>query len=274
MLVSKGLEILREDGIVTFTNKLLNFLKNRFHSVIRPVLPVSGFRTYNSVKVEQAKLCDEKFQSLNDENREGGLVTAHKRFTKSGDSVHIVGGGYGVTAVRVAKMIGDTGEVNIFEGGLNRINDLKNIVEMNNVSSICNIHHTVVGLEKNVYGGDTTDADTLSSYELPECDVLELDCEGAEIDVLTGIEFCPRVIIVECHPWLYSEPPTKPIKIMKKMGYRIEYYSGHDGIELTQNQFEALVNESCQCPHQDHDKRREYGESDARWPVVAAGVYR
>lgn len=93
MLVSKGLEILREDGIVTFTNKLLNFLKNRFHSVIRPVLPVSGFRTYNSVKVEQAKLCDEKFQSLNDENREGGLVTAHKRFTKSGDLVHIVGGG-------------------------------------------------------------------------------------------------------------------------------------------------------------------------------------
>jgi hypothetical protein len=39
----------------------------------------------------------------------------------------------------------------------------------------------------------------LPPSELPPCNVLELDCEGAEVEILREMNIQPRVILVETH---------------------------------------------------------------------------
>lgn len=45
--------------------------------------------------------------------------------------------------------------------------------------------------------------------ELPDCDVLAIDCDGCELDVLDGIEITPRTIIVEHHGELSGDKNDK-----------------------------------------------------------------
>jgi hypothetical protein len=50
--------------------------------------------------------------------------------------------------------------------------------------------------------------------------VLELDCEGAEKEILEKFETKPNVIIVETHPEL-GTGPEKITKILNEQGYEI-----------------------------------------------------
>lgn len=64
----------------------------------------------------------------------------------------------------------------------------------------------MVGEAINVYG----DPDQLSTLvvapaALPACDILELDCGGAEMVILRNMTIRPRVIAVEAHG-LYGAP--------------------------------------------------------------------
>lgn len=172
-----------------------------------------------------------------------------------------------MTAVRSSKMVGSGGEVIVFEGGKESAERCKKIVEMNGVDDICTVKHAVVGRERAVYGGSTISAEKISTTDLPKCDVLEMDAEGAEIDIIDKLEVSPRAIILELHPWLYSESPKEPIEMLEEMGYAIRYYSGHDGIEISQAEFELILQKSCDVTN----KHRGHVESGARWPVVAGG---
>lgn len=55
---------------------------------------------------------------------------------------------------------------------------------------------------------------------IPECDVLELDCEGAELDILRTLDGDPRVIIVEIHPRVGCPAPEVEAAFAE-MGYAI-----------------------------------------------------
>jgi len=61
----------------------------------------------------------------------------------------------------------------------------------------------------------------VSAKELKKCNVLEIDCEGAEVDILKELDIKPRVIIVETHP--SKGASTKKVsKIMRNRGYRVK----------------------------------------------------
>jgi hypothetical protein len=55
---------------------------------------------------------------------------------------------------------------------------------------------------------------------LPECDVLVLDCEGAEVDILTQMDIWSDVVIVETHG-IFDAPAKKIREILVEKGYKV-----------------------------------------------------
>jgi hypothetical protein len=199
--------------------------------------------------------------------KEGGIVSSHEKVTQSGNNVVVVvGGGNGITAVRAARIVGETGEVTIYEGGKEAVDKTRNVIKMNGIANQCECHHAIVGDKRNVYGGESTTADIISPDKIPDCDVLEMDCEGSEIDILSELSIQPRAIIAELHPWNFQEPPDTLLEILTERGYEIKSYFGHDGTPLSEKEFKTLLNNS-------NTQDKKYVESGGRWPVVITAVH-
>lgn len=110
-------------------------------------------------------------------------VSALRSTVRSGDRVVIVGGGWGVTATLAAHQCGPDGRVDVYEAVPSVAEEVEQTVERNGVADRVTVHV------------ERVDGET----DLPECDVLELDCEGAEVDVLRHLDIQPRVLVVEHH---------------------------------------------------------------------------
>lgn len=263
--LSRGFEIARKEGVFAFISESVRYA---YGTGVRPVLPSTGYRTANSVRLDRKKPLDHYFDRYSDSPvREDGVVSSHKAVTQSGDSIVVVGGGHGVTVVRAANIVGSSGRVTVYEGGKEAVKEIRRVLDMNNVGDRCEVHHAIVGTARDVYGGDSATADTIHPSELPECDVLELDCEGSEIDILLESTIQPRVIIAELHPWEYQETPDDLLEILSEQGYEINHHFGHDGTPLSQKEFETLLWDS-------NVRGEKYLKFEGRWPVVIAAVRR
>jgi hypothetical protein len=139
-----------------------------------------------------------------------------------GDRVTVVGGGEGVTAVVAAQAVGETGSVVCFEGSGWGVRKVMATGIRNKVSRRLTVKHAVVGKAIDVYG-DPGQLSTLvvAPAELPESDVLELDCEGAEIVILRNMTIRPRVIVVETHGF-YGAPTVVVKELLEELDYTVE----------------------------------------------------
>jgi hypothetical protein len=82
--------------------------------------------------------------------------------------------------------------------------------------------------------GSVGDAEHIPPEELPDCDILEMNCDGTEIDILSGIEIRPDKIIVEAHGKL-GTPPEDVRVTLTELGYetiRSDVHSKESGISL------------------------------------------
>jgi len=150
-------------------------------------------------------------------NYEYALVTGLRRVVEEEDHVVIIGGGYGITAVAAANQVGPNGVVTIYEASEETIKILHETLRLNSVSDRCNIHHAIVGEEIDVFGS-AGDASTVLPSDLPDCDVLEMDCEGAELGILEGLDVRPTTMLVETHGML-SAPTEEVTNLLLNLGY-------------------------------------------------------
>lgn len=151
---------------------------------------------------------------------ESALVKALKHETRTGENVIVVGGGYGVTAVTAARLVGKNGTVVCFEGNLESVKRINDVFERNQVSQIARVVPAVVSQNVGVYG-DNCSKEVIHPVDIPECDLLELDCEGAELSILNDLVIRPRVILVETHGYLGS-PTTTVQTALQKLGYEVD----------------------------------------------------
>ncbi len=139
-------------------------------------------------------------------------ISAIRKNVKIGDKVVIVGGGHGVTGI-VAMESG--GKVIVIEASKDRVKEIRETWKYYKLDGT--IIHGFVGSLISVWGKPEG---AKQIEELPECDVLELDCEGAEKEILSNLVIKPRVIIVESHGHLGS--PSKNVKNqLQSLGYSI-----------------------------------------------------
>lgn len=241
-LKDKVINIAREDGFIALAKRTPPALYRR---KVRPLLPDSGRNLRNGVPAEQQKkLFDDylpyNWHGINDRpNYENALVNLHQVVTKPGDNVIIIAGGYGISTYYAAKSVGEKGQVIVFEGSTERFEYLKEFTHRIGISDIVDVNEAIVGEDIKVYDNNVTD-NRHSPEELPPCDVLELDCEGAEMGILSNMNARPRDIFVEVHPHL--EPETKYVpKKLDEMSYNIRQRMGHNGTKFTSEETEYML---------------------------------
>ncbi len=186
--------------------------------LIRKLSPKGAYINLGSYRVKDPSIpkIDRMFSRTRNKadvtNYEENCISALKRNVRKGDKVTIIGGGYGITGL-VAMEQG--GEVILIEPSKTRIQTILNTWKEYNFSG--KVVHGYVGTPVNVWG----EMEGANKIEIiPECDILELDCEGGEKDVLADLSITPRLIIVETHGDLGS--PTNLVKdLLQKKGYQI-----------------------------------------------------
>jgi len=90
---------------------------------------------------------------------------------------------------------------------------------LNSVAERVKVECAIVGAAIGVYRnrGEALPP-VLPATELPACDVLELDCEGAEITILRDMRISPRVALVETHGML-GAPSREVRRALEARGY-------------------------------------------------------
>jgi hypothetical protein len=238
---------------------------NIFIEILRKFTPTIGEVTYNEV-IMPLKYFQEKpiGGRLSHPNNEGGMVNCHKQLTRLNDQVCVIGGGKGISAVH-AWWLSAVPPI-VFEGSAHQCKILLAVFERNNV--IAEVHNRIVGTPFNVYVG-TRGTPMPHMEDIPECDVLDLDCEGAEVEILEHIKARPRVLIIELHPWLYKDGKNSDyiLALVNKLGYTIEYTYGHDGQLIGSELMELLRLSEVNAGGQ-----QSLVEGGPRYPVVIGCV--
>jgi len=181
---------------------------------IRSHLP-GKIAEYNSVQVRTDRIFGDSVRP----NYEQALVSAIEERTEKGNGIVIIGGGYGVSTVRAAEAVGISGSVVTYEGSENHVEYIKETVDMNGVQKIVDIEHAIVGEALQLLD-DPGDAEVIGPGDLPECDVLAMDCEGAEKEILNKLVIRPSTVIVETHDHLESTEQNAR-RQLEEMGYTI-----------------------------------------------------
>jgi hypothetical protein len=183
---------------------------------------------YNRVPVAQQIAFDDRFldpqknwypHDFDRERYQSALVDGLRTYCREGDNVVVVGGGWGVTTVVAANQVGPDGAVTTYEGALEQVENTRRTASLNGIDEYCEVRHAIVSQSISLRGG-AYGAEIVDPTDLPDCDVLELDCEGAESNILTEMEMRPRVILVETHGTFGSSTDTIR-HILKECGYTI-----------------------------------------------------
>ena len=163
--------------------------------------PAAHMRVLNGVAVPGTESAENHDRYPDHEDT---VVWALRRHVRRGDSVVVVGGGWGTTTVVAARMTHFEGAVTTFEPSPKMAEILRRTVQANRVDDVVTVERAAIGSVSNsserIFG--TSDCNSLSPAAIPDCDVLDLDCEGAELEILRGLECTPRLLTVEAHPHL------------------------------------------------------------------------
>jgi hypothetical protein len=152
---------------------------------------------------------------VNQPEYEATLLAGLSETTRPGDNVVVVGGGLGVTVVVAALRTGASGTVQCFEGSAQYAELIRQTAARKRITNV-SVHHAVIAKSMHVNSGHV--GPILAPSQLPSCDVLELDCEGAEVQILQEMTIHPRVVLVETHG-LFGAPTNFVASLLHKHGY-------------------------------------------------------
>jgi hypothetical protein len=191
-----------------------DYIQQVYNQLIRPLLP-KKIAVFNGIPVRGVRLFDatDTFPDY-----EGALITSIRSRVNRGDDVDLVGGGRGVSSVAAAQEVGPNGSVTTYEGSIERYKLSTETVELNLMDDIINVNHSIIGNAIDL-AGTSGDAEVVSPADLPVCDILILDCEGAEIDILQSLDQRPETLIVETHGFLDS-PADDVRTALDDIGYK------------------------------------------------------
>lgn len=155
-------------------------------------------------------------------DHERTVVSALRRHVRRGDRVVVVGGGWGTTTVVAARMTHFEGEVTTFEPSSEMLETIRRTIEINRVADLVTLEHAAIGSvsdsSERIFGEG--DGERRPPSTIPDCDVLDLDCEGAELEILRELECRPRLLTVEVHPHL--GPAQEEVAAeLDRLGYEI-----------------------------------------------------
>lgn len=246
MVASKTTQVYREAGFWGASWRAFSYF---YKNYLRPMMPESDRIHYAGVLVGRRRIGDWLVPKLynppqidSEPGYEEALIKALNAHVQPSDKIVVVGAGVGVTCVVAARNAGPDGAVTCFEGDAAGCSSLARVAELNGVGDRIKIHHAVVGKAIGVYGNSVANR-IVRPVDLPDCDVLELDCEGAEICILSEMTIRPRIIAVETHGFL-GAPTAEVRRLLEQIGYSVEdfgYAEPRYAEVCTRNDIRVLV---------------------------------
>lgn len=210
-----------------------NTLTRRIYdSVLRNRLP-RKLGVLNGVIARRPRLLD---RTDHDPVYKSALIKPLRDEAATGDTVINIGGGTGVSTVAAAEQVGLSGHVICYEGGKQYVELCQEALELNGVTEQAEVRHKIVGDDVDVWGEA---GNTVSPSDLPDCDVLVMDCEGAEWSILEGLNQRPRVLVVEVHPQ-FDVAVADVQALLDGWGYQTSV-ERNDGIGYTQGEGTPVV---------------------------------
>lgn len=207
--------------------KLLGAARFVYLEAVRPLLPLAEPVRLNGIPLaRRRKLGDVALHDAfgpfeqDQPTYEAPLVAGLRQHVRKGDKIVVIGGGVGITAVVAAIETGPTGAVICYEASADQFEEVKRTVAANGLADRIEVRHAVVGEAIGVYGLSAY-GDVLAPRDLPACDILEMDCEGAEVMIMRDLPFRPRVCLIETHGELGSTSAAMTARL-EGMGYRVE----------------------------------------------------
>lgn len=199
------LDVYKERGAVAVLQEGIPFV---YYEWIRPHVPKQT-RTieFNQIETKSDDICwldlfipfyDPPWYTVSDPEYEAAAINALRKQVNPGDTTMVVGAGLGITAAVAAFQSGPDGSVIAFEGAKERFQDAYRTIKHNDLNDRISIHHGIVADAGKLYGSNKG-SDIIKISDLPDCDVLEMDCEGAEELIIPNLDIRPRIIIVETH---------------------------------------------------------------------------
>ena len=214
-------DIVRAEGVSGLAGRSVAFAYRRG---VRPCLPSKPVR-YAGIPICHDRKWGDPLVPItwaqevipDEPGYEAALIAGLVETVSSGDFVIIVGAGLGVTAVVAALNVGPSGTVHCFEASKQYVRFAQQTAARNKVTNI-SVQHAVVAKPIFVYGSGNDLGAVMPSSQLPQCNVLQLDCEGAEVEILRELIIQPRVILVETHG-VYGAPTHLVASLLEKRGY-------------------------------------------------------
>lgn len=225
-----ALKVYHNEGILRLLTKSTRYLYNR---LIWPYLPKTGnYSRKNGVKVPIEKRFFDTFvpwqvPSTDNPDHEKAYVKMIRKLVTKGQKVVIIGGGWGVSTIIAAEQVGKSGQIITYEAAEKMYKRTEKSTELNNVNNISTTIHAIVSDDVRLEGnGQQNDADVIPGNEIPDCDVLMVDCDGAEFEILADVEIRPELIILEHHAvddgkYVIEYQPSEIKTRLESMGYEI-----------------------------------------------------
>lgn len=219
-LLRRAVSAFRENGLQYVLSEALPHVYNHY---VRSHLPRRETRL-NGIKARYKRIGDDivpwQAGHPNPENYESGIIHSLRTHVREGDKIVVVGGGWGVSATLAAKAAGPTGQVIVYEASPKQSDLVKETVKLNDVEDRVDIKVGVVSHAVSTYDVGQS-SNIIHPTDLPTCDILEMDCEGAESSIMDNLEVQPRTIIVETHG-VFGSPTEQMIEKLRSRDYRIE----------------------------------------------------
>lgn len=174
-----------------------------YNQLIRHRLPrYTG--VYNGVATKKYYLLDISSNDFEPDYKQT-LISIVRSEVEKGDTVAEIGSGFGVCTTWLAREVGENGRVYSYEASENQVNVAREALKINStiveddLAPRVTVKHALVGGANAVYGPEN-DVKTISINDIPNCNVLVSDCEGAELSILKEMNDFPDTLIVETHP--------------------------------------------------------------------------
>lgn len=214
---------IKNKGVFNLIRKNPSLLYRAF----RKILPTVEYKTLAGIKVQKVKVGDKivpltwlPFKEFNKPKYESALIEGLKKYVSVGGKVVVVGGGMGVTTCIASKIVGENGSVICYEASSQHYEYVKRTLSYNELYDNVEVINKCVGNPIAV-SGEMSRNKIVKPENLPECNVLELDCEGAEKEILKKMQIKPKTILVETHG--QHDSPSSVIKgILKDLNYKID----------------------------------------------------
>jgi len=195
---------------------LAGFLGRVYRTVVRHDAVPRRVASFNGIRARRASVLESR-DEFPDEERHS--ISQIDKYVDEGDRVVVIGGGWGLCAVAIARGVGENGRVTVFEGSEKFAERCRDTLRLNSMENRVEIRHATV-CETGKLWGNSGSAEVVDAESLPDCDLLQIDCDGAELEILKRMSIRPRTAIVEIHG-MFDVSEDDVDSVMISYGYEI-----------------------------------------------------